>query len=127
MAVLIREYWPKKVYLKPLQVSGQSTPTGMQISLCSDHLINYKGKSDVPKPSHTLGSCWIQYLCLCTTSLTGISTDLLYAQTVVAISVMFCEVSRDSVREKRTFLVLKVPMQPHEPDSFRTQKANLKN
>ena len=56
----IGEYWPKKVCLKPLQVSAQSTSTDTQSSLCSDHLINYEGKSDVPKPSQSLGSCWIQ-------------------------------------------------------------------
>lgn len=60
-------------------------------------------------------------LCLFTTSLTGISTDLLYTQIVVGIFVIFCVVSRDSVREKRNFLVLRVPVQPRELDSFGIQ------
>lgn len=74
-------------------------------------------------PHSPMAAVGYNNLCLFTTSL----TDLLYAQTMVAIFVIFCVVSRDSVREKKNFLLLRVPVQPRELNSFRTQQANLKN
>lgn len=87
------------------QVSAQNTSTGMQRSLCSDHLINYQGKFDVPKPSQViLVDVRHKNLHLFTTSLAWISRGLrsttVYTPTVVAIFVVFIEVSRDSGKNR---------------------------
>lgn len=90
-------------------------------------LVSYSLQSLMcPKPSSSFRSCWVlQPMPLY--YLREISTALLYAQTVVAIPAISWVLSGDSVRERRNFLVLVVPMQLCQLDGLGTQKANTES